>query len=270
MAHARTIAVALVGATGWVGRELVRAVAAAPDLRLVAAVSRSGAGQDAGTAAGAGPLGVTLVRTLDEALVTPSDVVVDYTKPEVVKGHVLAAVAAGRSVVVGTSGLTADDYAEIDRAARARGAGVVAAGNFSITATLLQRFALEAARYVADVEVLDYASAGKPDVPSGTARELAERLSEVRQAPTSRPVADLVGPRETRGAEVGGTRVHSVRMPGFVLSCEAVFGAPDERLTIRHDAGPSPRPYVAGTLLAIRKAADVPGVRRGLDSVLDR
>ncbi len=264
-----TIAVTLAGASGWVGRDLVRAIAASPDLRLVAAVARSAAGKDAGTVAGGPALGVAVAPTLAEALAAPSDVVVDYTKPDVAKGHVLAAIGAGRSVVVGTSGLTAEDYAEIDRAARARGVGVVAAGNFSITATLMQRFALMAARYVPDVEVLDYASAGKPDVPSGTARELAERLGEVRQEPTSKPVEQLFGPRETRGAEIGRTRVHSVRMPGFVLSCEVLFGAPDERLTIRHDAGGSARPYVAGTLLAIRKVAERVGLRRGLDSVLD-
>lgn len=263
-----TIAVTLVGATGWVGRDLVRAIAAAPDLRLVAAVARRRVGEDAGEAAGGPPLGVRIAGTLAEALAAPSDVVVDYTKPGVVKGHVIAAIAAGRAVVVGTSGLTAEDYAEIDRAARDRGVGVVAAGNFSITATLMQRFALEAARYVADVEVIDYASAAKPDVPSGTARELAERLGEVRQAATSTPVDRLHGPREARGAEIGRTRVHAVRLPSFVLSCEAVFGAPDERLVIRHDAGGSATPYVAGTLLAVRRVRDQAGLRRGLDSVL--
>lgn len=264
-----TIGVTIVGATGWVGRALVGAVAAAPDLRLAAAVARGAAGQDAGVAGGGAAVGVKLVASLAEALETPSDVVVDYTKPEVVKDHTLAAIEAGRAVVVGTSGLTAEDYAEIDGAARRKGVGVVAAGNYSITATLMQRFALMAARYVADVEILDYASASKPDVPSGTARELAERLGEIRQQATSRPVATLHGPQETRGAEIGRTQVHSLRLPGFVLSCEVLFGAPDERLAIRHDAGSSATPYVAGTLLAIRKVRDVPGLRRGLDSVMD-
>ncbi len=264
-----TIAVTIVGATGWVGRALVSAVAAAPDLALAAAVARNAAGQDVGSATGGGALGVTIVATVEEALRTPCDVVVDYTKPAVVKGHTLIAIAAGRNVVVGASGLTADDYAEIDAAARVAGVGVVAAGNFSITATLMQRFALMAARYVPDVEVIDYAAASKPDVPSGTGRELAERLGGVRLDPTATPVDALRGPKETRGAEIGRTRVHSVRLPGFVLSCEALFGAPDERLTIRHDAGSSAIPYVAGTLLAIRRVGDQPGLRRGLDSVME-
>ena len=209
--------------------------------------------------------------TLAEALRAPSDVVVDYTKPDVVKGNVLAALASGRHVVVGTSGLSAEDYAEIDAAARKAGRGVIAAGNFSVTATLLKRFALEAARYVPDFEIIDYASARKPDTPSGTARELAETLAEIDRRPTAKPVAELVGLRETRGAAIGqGTpvQVHSLRLPSYVIACEAIFGAPDERLTIRHDAGASAAPYVAGTLLAVRKVGEEAGLRRGLDALL--
>ena len=141
-----------------------------------------------------------------------------------------------------------------------------------MTAALLKRFTLAAAKYVRDVEIIDYASAAKSDTPSGTARELAEALSEVRQAGTAKPVADLSGLRETRGAAVGETvpvQVHSLRLPSFVLACEAVFGAPDERLTIRHDAGSSAAPYVAGTLLAVRRVGEQAGLRRGLDTLLN-
>jgi 4-hydroxy-tetrahydrodipicolinate reductase len=263
--------ITLVGASGWVGKALVTAIAAAPDLTLASAVSRSMAGKDAGETAGIASLGVPLRPTLAEALQTPSDVVIDYTKPDCVKHHVLAALAHGRHVIVGTSGLTAEDYAKIDIAAQSAGRGVLAAGNFSITATLLRRFALEAAKYVPDVEVIDYASARKPDTPSGTGRELGELLSEVRLKATSKPVSELGGVRETRGGAIGKgelVQVHSVRMPSFVLSCEAIFGAPDERLVIRHDAGSSAQPYVAGTLLAARKVSSFTGLKRGLDHVL--
>lgn len=265
--------IVVAGATGWVGRELIKAIAAAPDLGLAAAIARSAAGRDAGEAAGQGPVGVTITPTLSEALATPSDVLIDYTKPHLVKGHALEALGCGRHVVVGTSGLTAADYVEIDAAARRAGLGVVAAGNFSITATLLKRFALAAAKYVPDVEVIDYASAKKPDTPSGTGRELAELLSKVRGQPTSKPVAELGGVKETRGGALndGGTpvQVHSIRMPSFVLSAEAIFGLPDERLIIRHDAGSSAAPYVAGTLLAARRVVDMVGLTRGIDSLLD-
>jgi 4-hydroxy-tetrahydrodipicolinate reductase len=264
--------IALAGSTGWVGKALVAAIAATDELILAGAVSRSAAGQDAGEAAGLPRLGVAISATLEEALREPSDVVIDYTKPGVVKANTLTALAQGRHVVVGTSGLSAEDYAEIDAEAQKAGRGVLAAGNFSITATLLRRFALEAARYVPDVEVIDYASAKKPDTPSGTARELAELLSDVRQPATSKPVAELAGVQETRGGALGArepVQVHSLRMPSFVLSCEAVFGADNERLVIRHDAGSSAAPYVAGTLLAARRVGSFTGLRRGLDTIMD-
>lgn len=267
-----TIAVVMAGATGWVGKALVPAILAQDDMRLAGAVSRTAAGQDAGKATGGPEAGVAVSGSLAEALAAPSDVVVDYTKPHVVKDHALLAVSKGRHVVIGTSGLGAADYAEIDAAARANGVGVLAAGNFSITATLMKRFALMAAKYVPDVEVIDYASAKKPDAPSGTARELAEALAEIRQPSTARPVADVSGVPSTRGAAVGageGVQVHALRLPSYILSCEALFGLPDERLTIRHDAGSSAAPYVAGTLLAIRRVGSFKGLVRGLDALME-
>jgi 4-hydroxy-tetrahydrodipicolinate reductase len=263
------IRVIVAGATGWTGSALVKGVIAASDMELVGAIARKAAGQDAGVATGGKAIGLPISSSLEDALMKPCDVVVDYTKPNVVKQHALATIGKGVAFVVGTSGLSAQDYAEIDSAAKAKGVGVFAAGNYSITATLLAKFAVAAAKYVADVEVIDYAGAGKPDVPSGTARELAERLSAARRPSTSRPVAELTGPKETRGATIGAVQVHSVRVPGFVLSCEAVFGAPDERLVIRHDAGSSAEPYVAGTLLAIRRVRDKVGLRRGLDQLME-
>ncbi|EXL04062.1 4-hydroxy-tetrahydrodipicolinate reductase [Aquamicrobium defluvii] len=268
-----TIKVVMAGVTGWVGKALVPVILAEEDLLLAGAVSRNAAGQDAGAAAGISmTTGVTVAPSLEKALAVPSDVVVDYTKPDVVKANTLLAISKGRHVVIGTSGLGADDYAEIDNAARAKGVGVLAAGNFSITATLLKRFALMAAKYVPDVEIIDYASARKPDAPSGTARELAERLAEVRRAATSLPQSQVSGVPATRGAAVGqgeGVQVHALRMPSYILSCEAVFGLPDERLTIRHDAGSSAAPYVAGTLLAIRRVSSMAGLVRGLDALME-
>jgi 4-hydroxy-tetrahydrodipicolinate reductase len=266
------IRVVMSGATGWVGKALVPAIVAQKDMSLAAAVARNAAGQDAGTANGGAAVGVNVSATLEEALAAPSDVVVDYTKPHVVKSHALSAIDRGRHVVIGTSGLGAADYAEIERAALANDVGVLAAGNFSITATLMKRFALMAAKYVPDVEVIDYASAKKPDAPSGTARELAEALSAVRGQSTAKPQAEVAGIRETRGAAVGegqGVQVHALRLPSYILSCEALFGLPDERLTIRHDAGSSAAPYVAGTLLAIRKVGEIRGLVRGLDALID-
>jgi 4-hydroxy-tetrahydrodipicolinate reductase len=267
MQQGKRMSVCIAGATGWTGRALVQGVLDAPDLTLRSAVSRSAAGGDLGEALGGEALGIQVYEAVGAAL-DGVDVLIDYTSVTVVKANALAAIEAGVAVVIGTSGLTADDYADIDRAARERSVGVVASGNFSLSAAMCQAGALLAARHLPRWEVIDYASATKPDVPSGTARELAERLGEVREPALGHPIEDLHGPREARGATIAGTQVHSVRVPSFVVSTEVVFGLPDERLTLRHDAGGTPEPYVAGTLLAARRAPELEGLTRGLDRLL--
>jgi 4-hydroxy-tetrahydrodipicolinate reductase len=251
------IRVCIAGITGWTGSAVAAAVEAADDLELAGGVARSAAGEG------------NVYASVAEALVAaPADVVVDYTSAEAVRANVDAALDAGVAVVIGSSGLTEDDYEEIDTRAREAGVGVIAAGNFSLLAALLLRCSAEVARHVGSWEILDYASATKPDVPSGTARELAERLGGVRRPKVGRPVDSLQGPVEARGATVGGAQVHSVRLPSFVVSTEVVFGAPGERLVLRHDPGESPQPYVAGTLYAIRAVGDRIGLTRGLDELL--
>jgi 4-hydroxy-tetrahydrodipicolinate reductase len=223
-------------------------------MELVAGVSRSDPASYASVA-----------EALDEV---QADVLVDYTHASVVKENVVSAIERGVNVVVASSGLSADDYEELDASARARRVGVIAAGNFSLGAAVLLRSALEAARHLDAWEVIDYSSATKPDAPSGTAREVAERLGKVRPPAVAVPVEDVVGPRDARGASVAGTQVHSVRLPSFVVSTEVVFAGTGERLAIRHDAGETAAPYVAGTLLAIRSVIGRIGVTRGLDRLL--
>ena len=196
------------------------------------------------------------------------DVLVDYTSATAVRDNVWTAVEAGVHVVIGSSGLAADDYAELDRLARDNGVGVVAAGNFSVMAAILQRAAAMAAEHVPQWEIIDYAADDKPDVPSGTARELAETLANVRAPEVTVPIADLHGPVEARGADVSGTRIHSLRLPSFVVTTEVVFAGLGERLVMRHDPGLTAQPYVGGTLLAVRRVGDQVGLRRGLDSLL--
>ena len=248
------IRVCVAGVTGWTGRPVAGAIEAADDLELVAGVARSD------------PEHFSTVAEALEAV--PADVLVDYTHAESVGANVRVALERGVGVVVGSSGLTAEDYAAIDTLARERGVGVIAAGNFSLSAALVLRFAVEAAEHFDFWEVIDYASAGKEDAPSGTARELAERLAAVHQPALGVSLADVLGAPNARGATVAGTQVHSLRLPGFVVSTEVVFASGGERLTLRHDAGPTPEPYVAGTLLAIRSVPGRVGLTRGLDRLL--
>jgi 4-hydroxy-tetrahydrodipicolinate reductase len=264
-----TLAVVVAGATGWTGRAVAEAVLDAEDLTLRAAVARSAAGGDLGEAWGGPPNGVPVLADV-AAAVDGADVLVDYTSHAAVREHVLAAISAGDHVVIGSSGLSGEDFAEIDAAARAAGVGVVAAGNFSLTAAMAQAAALLAARFLPNREIIDYASSTKPDAPSGTARELAERLADVSRPTLGVPISEVAGHAEARGASLGGTQIHSVRLPSFSVSTEVVFAEADERLTIRHDAGSSAAPYVAGTLLAVRAVSGLTGLVRGLDTLLLR
>jgi 4-hydroxy-tetrahydrodipicolinate reductase len=262
------IHVCVAGVTGWTGSAVTRRILASHEFQLSGAIARRQAGQDVGTVLGIAPAGIPIAATLKEALRTPTDVLIDYTAPDSVKTRTLQALEHGVRVVIGTSGLTAADYAEIEATALARQLGVIAAGNFSITAALAKHCALLAARYLPSREIIDYAHAAKPDAPSGTARELAEALSAVAANQLALPVDRTHGPKEARGADVAGTQVHSVRLPGYVLAFETQFGLPDERLTIRHDAGGSAEPYVSGTLLAAQRGMEITGLVRGLDRLL--
>jgi len=262
------IRLCIAGATGWAGSSLARAVAGADDIELVAAVGRTSAGSRLGDLLDEKRLDVPIFATPDEALARPCDVFVEYTRPDVAKGHVLTALAKGAHVVIGTSGLTDQDYREIDGAARAAGRGTLAVGNFAITMVLLQKFAEIAAQHLPSWEIVDYASDAKADAPSGTGRELAHRLSLVRRPHHTVPVDRTDGPRETRGADLGGTQVHSVRLPGYNHSVEVIFGAAGQRLVLRHDAGGAAEPYVEGALVAIRAMGSFVGLKRGLDQVM--
>jgi 4-hydroxy-tetrahydrodipicolinate reductase len=264
-----SLRVCVAGATGWAGSELARGIAAVDDLSLVAAVARKHAGQNLGDVLGEPRLHTPIFASVAEALAQPCDVFVEYTRPDSAKKNILAALEHGAHVVVGTSGLSDDDYAQIDAAARERQRGVLACGNFALTAVLLIKFAEMAAKLIPQWEIIDYASAGKPDAPSGTVRELAGRLGKVHLPTLEVPLEQTIGVRETRGGTLAGSQVHAVRLPGFVIGVEAIFGMPDQTLTLRHNAGSSAKPYVAGALLAIRNVSGLTGLHRGLDVVLD-
>lgn len=267
------IRICVAGATGWVGRNLIPAIAASPDLRLVGAVARASRGTPIADALGLSNLHritaeISIVGSVAEALSQDTDVLVDYTAPDVVKQNVLEAVRRKVHTVIGTSGLSDADYQEIDEAARSSGVGVLAGGNFALSAVLLEHFAVTAARYLPSWEVIDYADASKSDAPSGTVRQLVHQLAQVGQPTQEVPIDRTQGSPEARGLTLNGTQVHSIRLPGHVIGAEVIFGKPSERLSIRYDAGSGAEPYVAGTLLAVRAVGRMVGLRRGLGQIL--
>ena len=193
------IRICVAGAAGWAGSALSRGIFEAPDLELIAAISRSHAGKILGDVLDINGLAAPVFGTVTEALKTSPDVFVEYTKPDVAKFHILSALRDGAHVVVGTSGLGDDDYREIDDVAKEAGRGVLAVGNFALTAVLLQKFAEIAAKYIPHWEIIDYAHSDKKDAPSGTARQLANRLFEVRESQLDVPLNEMQGPVESRG-----------------------------------------------------------------------
>ena len=264
-----TIRVCVAGATGWAGSALSKGIFEMQDMELVAGISRSHAGKMLGDVLGIDGLNAPIFTTMTDGMETNPDVVVEYTKPYVAKTNIISALKGNAHVVVGTSGLSEGDYEEINEVAREVKRGVLAVGNFAMTAVLLQKFAEIAARYIPHWEIIDYANSGKIDAPSGTARELAQRLSNVGESQLDVSIEEMQGPKESRGVRLNGSQVHSVRLPGYVISIDAIFGMPDQKLIIRHESGTSAEPYVSGALLAIRKVSGLVGVHRGLDSVME-
>src|SRR3989442_9291960 len=225
------IRVCVAGATGWTGSAVTRAMITSSEFQLTGAIARRQAGRDIGEVLGQEKAHVSIVASLEEALAVPTDVLIDFTGPEVVKGHILAALDKGVRVVVGTSGLTASDYGEIEQRAQERKLGVIAAGNFSITAALAKHFALIAAQYLPSWEIIDYASADKIDAPSGTTRELPEALASGAQNQLTVPLEQTHCPSPARRATIHGAQVHSIRLPGYIIAFETIFALPDDRLS---------------------------------------
>lgn len=193
---------------------------------------------------------------------------VDFTRPAEAMHNALAAVAAGASPIVGTTGLSAADVDKLETACKAKNVGGIVAPNFAVGAVLMMHLADIAAPHFDAAEVIELHHAGKLDAPSGTALSTARRLAAKRK---DRPFAHRKAEKETlagtRGGEEGGVAVHSVRLPGFVADQEVIFGLPGQTLTIVHRTT-SREAYVPGVLLAIHKVIAEPRFYRGLDELL--
>lgn len=264
------IKVFIAGATGWAGSALSRGVFKNENMQLVGALSRSHNGENLADVLDLQGGNIPIFADMEQALSNVDfDVLVDYTKADIAKKNIIATLKKGKHVVVGTSGLNDQDYKEIEQVANDNNTSVLAVGNFALTVVLLQKFSEMAAKYIPNFEIIDYAHEGKIDSPSGSARELAYRLGQIQKPTVYVSEDQLIGEKETRGAKLNDVHVHSVRLPGHVISLETIFGLKDEKLTIRHDAGSSAEPYVAGALLAIEKVSTFKGLRRGLDTVMD-
>ena len=237
--------VAVLGAKGRMGAEVVRAVEGADDLSLAAAL-------DAG----------------DPLDLSGADVAVDFTHPDAVMGNLRACVDAGVHAVVGTTGFDDDRLAELRAMLEGTSVGVLVAPNFGVAAVLMMQFAASAARFFESVEIVELHHPRKADAPSGTARRTAELVAEARAGMAAMPDATSSALDGARGADVAGVRVHAVRLAGLVAHQEVLLGGAGESLTIRHDSYDRAS-FMPGVLLGVRSIAARPGLTVGLEHLLD-
>jgi len=246
---ADAIRVCIAGHRGKVGSVLAAAFANEPGIDYVGGLGR---GDD---------LAAFLHEKRPRALV-------DFTRPSEALHNALAAVAAGASPVVGTTGLSGTDVDKLETACKEKGVGGIVAPNFAVGAVMMMHLADIAAPHFDAAEIIELHHAGKLDAPSGTALATARRLSAQRKdKPFAHRKADKETLAGTRGGEEGGVAVHSVRLPGFVADQEVIFGLPGQTLTIAHRTT-SREAYVPGVLLAIRKVTMENRFYRGLDELI--
>jgi len=241
--------VAVLGAKGKVGATMVQAVMDAPDLTFTAGV-------DAGD-------------PLSELVDSRTDVVIDFTHPDVVMDNLKFLIDNGIHAVVGTTGFTDERVSQVQEWLTVKpDVAVLIAPNFAIGAVLSMHFAQQAARFFESVEVIELHHPQKADAPSGTAARTARLIAEARKELPPNPDATTTGLDGARGADVAGIPVHSVRLAGLVAHQEVLFGTQGETLTIRHDTIDRTS-FVPGVLLAVRKVAERPGLTVGIEPLLD-
>lgn len=229
--------------------EVRRAVEAAADLELVAAVDKGDPIED----------------------LTGCDVVVDFTHPEVVMDNLRWCVSHGIHAVVGTTGFDAARLAAVRGMLDATpGVNVLIAPNFGIAAVLMMHFARQAARYFDSAEIVELHHPNKADAPSGTARRTAELIAEARREAGAAPMPDATSAEleGARGADVDGVHVHSVRLAGLIAHQEVLLGGDGEILTIRHDTM-NRSSFTPGVLLGVRRIGETPGLTVGLEHLLN-
>ena len=240
--------VGVLGAKGKVGSTMVGAVQAAEDLTLSAEVDEGD------------PLSL-----LTEG---KTEVVIDFTHPDVVMGSLEFLIGNGIHAVVGTTGFTAERLERVQSWLAGTDTGVLIAPNFAIGAVLSMHFAKQAARFFDSAEVIELHHPHKADAPSGTAARTAKLIAEARKGLPPNPDSTSTGLPGARGADVDGIPVHSVRLAGLVAHQEVLFGTEGETLTIRHDSLDRTS-FVPGVLLAVRRIKEHPGLTVGLEPLLD-
>lgn len=266
---ANKIAVAVTGACGKVGMEMVKAVATSPHLELVGAVDIVNCGQDIGQVVGTGQLNVNVVDKIEAIFDNNPDVIIDFTNAKVAYKNIIAAIANGISVVSGTTGFSDDEIDNIRQICEEKSIGAIIAPNFALGAVLMFHICQEIAKWFNDAEIIEMHNPLKLDAPSGTAIRTAEIIN--REWELANEGKSNVLPQEqvkvARGEQKFGLPIHSVRLKGVVAHQEVIFGALGQTLTIKHDSY-SRDSFVPGVMLAVNKVIEMKKFVFGLEDLI--
>lgn len=262
------IKVIVCGACGKMGRSVLHAVYHDEALELVGAIDLH-AGADVGDLIGTKKTGILVTDRLEELLERAKpDVMVDFTRPDVVFGNACKALKHGVRPVIGTTGLSDENKAELHRLAVENKTGAFIAPNFAIGAVLMMEMAQKAAKYMPHVEIIELHHDQKLDAPSGTALRTAELISGVRESMKQGHPDEVEKLKGARGGAFDGIPIHSVRLPGYVAHQEVIFGGLGQTLTIRHDSI-SRDSFMPGVVIACKKVLSCQGLVCGLENILD-
>ncbi len=251
----KKVKIVIAGPRGNMGREAVKMVAETESFELVAVVDSKHDGMTLSQIDGFHGMDVPIYTEIDVCFSehTP-DVLIDLTAPAFGRKHMEIAFRHGVRPVVGTTGFTEEDIAELRQLAEEKGLGAIIAPNFAIGAILMMKFAQMAANYLPDVEIIEKHHDRKLDAPSGTAIKTAELIAQVRKEKAQGHPEEREELEGARGADYEGMHIHSVRLPGLVAHQEVIFGGIGQTLTIRHDS--------------LNRASFMPGVKLAVETVL--
>lgn len=265
----RKIRVAVIGASGRMGREVVKTVLTESDMELVAGINRSSGPIDLGKMVGLEECGIKMSNDLELALTeSKPDVLVDFTGPQTAFSHTSLAIRLGIRPVMGTTGFTPQDIAELDKQCQEKGIGGIIAPNFSIGAILMMKFAAQASKYFPHLEIIEYHGDQKLDAPSGTSVKTAELISEVREEMRQGNPKEEETIEGSRGGYYNGFRIHSVRLPGIFAQQEVIMAEQGQALKIRHDSYDRAA-YMPGVAIAVRKVMTYSGMIYGFEHFID-
>lgn len=247
------INIAVCGANGRMGQQVIKAVSDADDMTVVARIDVNN-GEFA-----------TIKDAKDSVNI---DILIDFTQPKSVYENALYCLNNGINIVIGTTGLSDSQIDELKKLSESTNTGCLIAPNFSTGAVLMMKFAQIAAKYFNNAEIIEFHHNQKKDAPSGTAVKTAAMMSEVNENFTSGNCAETETIEGARGANsYNNIHIHSVRMPGFMASQEVVFGSNGQTLKIRHDSTDR-ECYMPGVLLAVRYVSEHKTFVYGLDNIL--